>query len=856
MRKQAVLPKNSAFVSASAGTGKTKILIDRLVNLLLNGVKPNKILCLTYTKAAAAEILARINQKLSKFTICSDEELKQELEEIGISESSQEIEYKARILFVELLDSIEPINIQTIHSFCQQLLLKFPFESGIDLNFSLLDENKISLLIMQAKDILLSSIDKYSDVEKSLSYLAWHIKEYSLNELLEEIILNREKLDHFFKDHNNNLEAALSSVDPGIPNEEEIIIEFIKNIPIDNPIIEALSLSGKNDLSKSNKLAKFLKYSDELKQILLSEYLNCFLTSTDEPTKMLYGKYIKDKFPEVSKVMDTEQERVYKFSIFFKTIKAINLSKAFIILSFYIRDIYQNLKSQSNSLDYDDLISKAMELLNNSQHADWIRYKLDGGIEHILIDEAQDASNSQWGIINRLSEDFLDEGNKSIFIVGDAKQSIFGFQGAVPEIFNKMNVSLRAEMLRVQLQKSYRSGAKILDFVDKIFNQAHIKMKVSEVEEVIKHDLHRDSLSSVEIWPLVIKEESKEKQEWLLPSHYERHPEAQLKGPVCNEETAEQELAKMIAERIKLELDSRSMTSPGDIMILTRRRTEFIGYLIKELRSLNVATAGIDRFTLVEHPIVLDLIALSSFVLCSADDLNLAITLKSPLFNIDETELLELAHNREGYLWDELKLRDHSSIRKINEFMDMSYSMTPFEFYFNLIEYFNVRSSYLEEYGSEANDILDTFLDLVSDFEKENIPSLQIFLDFVNNVKTEVKRDFSQKNDQVRIMTVHGAKGLQAPLVFLTDTVSLPFNNDTIIWLSEDKLLWPGRSKYYPEIAKKAKLEREEKEYAEYLRLLYVALTRAEDKLIICGAAKEEEISPKCWYSICKSGSL
>jgi ATP-dependent helicase/nuclease subunit A len=833
----AIFPESSSFVSASAGTGKTKTLIDRLLNLLLHQTKPNKILCLTFTKAAAAEILSRINQKLAYFSTCNRDILLEELTNLGHSNITPELEHRARILFTELLDEIDPLNIQTIHAFCQQLLLKFPLEAGVNLNFSLLNDNQMSNLIDQSKTKLLDSIDQYPNANKSLSYLSWHIKEYNLKELLKEIIFNRGKLDTFFEAH-QTLENALNSLNIDVPDEETSILDFINNTPISIEQLSPLYGGGKSDINRANKLQTFITSSIQLKNISLSSYIYCFLTKSDEPLKSLMTKKITEQYPELASLLEREQHRVYKFNKLFKHIKAINLTKAFITLSFYIREIYQNLKQQTGSLDYDDLISLCYKLLDNSEYADWIRYKLDGGIDHILIDEAQDTSAIQWKIINKLSEDFFyqTESHKSMFIVGDAKQSIFSFQGAELELFNQMNHSLPEEVLRIQLNRSFRSGQKILQLVDNIFNQDHIKPLVSGIEKEIKHIAHKDIDSSVELWPLILEPESEEVQPWVLPNDFIHN----------KNESADEKLAQQIKDNIQEWI--KNGINPGDIMILTRRRTGFVNHIIKELRQAHIPVTGLDRLKLLEHPAILDLIALTHFVLCPADDMNLAIILKSPIYNISEEDLFKLCANRQDSLWESLEDKT-----LLEELIELSKHKTPFEFFFYILEYKHLRQKFIEHLTLEVNDILDAFLDLVNQFEAENIPSLQLFLDFLSSNKTEVKRDLSQTNNQVRIMTIHGAKGLQAKIIILADSTSLPHNDDSIIWLNEDQLLWPGKAKYYPDIAIKAKIDKLDKEYAEYLRLLYVALTRAEEKLIICGTAKKESISEKCWYSIVKN---
>jgi ATP-dependent helicase/nuclease subunit A len=280
-------------------------------------------------------------------------------------------------------------------------------------------------------------------------------------------------------------------------------------------------------------------------------------------------------------------------------------------------------------------------------------------------------------------------------------------------------------------------------------------------------------------------------------------------------------------------------------MVLTRRRTGFVNHLIKELRSRNIPVNGLDRLKLMEHKAIQDIVALINFLLYPKDDFNLAIVLKSPIYGMLEAELLELCYHRPSTLWE--ALTDKSLLQ---ELIDLSRTKTIFEFFFYIFEYKEIRAKLIQEFDLEVNDVLDSFLDLILQFEAENISSLQLFLNYLSTNKTEIKRDLFTNKECLKVMTVHGAKGLQAPIVILADTTSLPHNADSIVWLNEQELIWPGREKYYSSQAIEAKGKKLAKDYAEYLRLLYVALTRAEDKLIICGISKDETISDKCWYSI------
>jgi ATP-dependent helicase/nuclease subunit A len=810
----AIDPTKSVFVSASAGTGKTKLLIDRLMKLMLCKVKHSKILCLAFTKAASVEIIQRINSKLAYFATCSTVELLEELKALGFDQVNEDLEHRARILFAETLDAIEPLKIQTIHSFCNQLLTKFPFEAGLDLNFTLLDENKINNIINQAKSEFFTLQHNPEDI----SYLAWHIKDYNFNNLLNEIVSNRNKLEKFIDSQQGML---LENID-----EDKAVIDFIKDIPFTVEELALLNNGGKNDASRSKELIKFINYSFDIKMLLIEEYLDCFLTKEGEELKSIAGKNIYDKHPELSNSLERERRRSYLFNRLLNHIKTLKLTKSFLSLASQFLKFYKKIKKQNKSLDYDDLINITTDLLDNNEVSEWIRYQLDGGVDHILVDEAQDTSFSQWSIIDKISNDFFDSpSNKSLFIVGDAKQSIFSFQGAKPEIFNNKNYLLPKNVVRLQLNASFRSGPKILNLVDKIFNQPHIKPLVTGIEENIEHINTLNINDNVEIWPLLIQEKNEE-------NYINASSNIDLK------------LSSMIVNRVKTLLNQGYLAE--DIMILTRRRTELINVIIKGLRDEFIPVSGLDRLKLLEHPAILDLISLTKFILCPADDVNLAITLRSTLFRYSEEELFDVCYDRKSTIWESINDKT-----LLTELAGLAQNNIPFDFFFYILEYKGMRNNFIQEFGSEVNDVIDAFLDFVDKIEA--IPSLQLFLDFIENNNLELKRDLSENANQVRVMSVHGSKGLQSKIVFLLDTTSLPHNEDSIIWLDDKQLLWPGRSKYYPEIAKQAKSSKTQADYAEYLRLLYVALTRAKELLVICGNSKKDKISDNCWYSIISS---
>ncbi len=854
-------PSASVWVEASAGTGKTKVLSDRVLRLLLNGANPARLLCLTYTKAAAVEMSNRISSKLSNWAIISDEKLQIEIEKLlGINLTSDDKLIKqARNLFAILLDTPGGIKIQTIHSFCQEILKRFPLEAKISPHFEIMDDRSSSDALEEIKKELLQgkSSEKSS---RALAFLTSTVSEFKFPLILQSITENRNLLEKTIKKY-SSIEEFLDNICEKLnikkdQTVEDTIHQFWSKIDSNelSIILEALKVGSDKSIEKSFLLSTAIKNSD------FPKYIDIFLTK-NQPRKNLLVKKSKELYPYAEKAIENETNRLIST---LQTITAINLFKttsAVLILAEEILSRYNDYKKTKSKMDYNDLIILTKNLLETPKVAEWILFKLDGGIDNILIDEAQDTSPEQWAIIKSLTDEFFaGQGNHettpTIFVVGDRKQSIYSFQGADPKEFEKMHdyFSSKAPNFRnINMDVSFRSTSAILDAVNITFSQPQAQSGVVKNNQNITHISSRIGHSGkIEIWPLIEPEEiDKSDKIWLPP--VER----------VNAVSSSARLARQIAETIKAKVSNKEILKSQnrplryrDFLILVQRRNSFVEEVVRACKTVGVSIAGVDKIKLSDQIAIKDLIAAAKFALLPQDDLNLACLLKSPLFNLDDNDLFNLCFNRKNdSLWYRIKNSPfQTTFNTLEEMQKICLKHRPFEFFSYILNVLKGREKFISRLGYDCEDAIDEFMNLCLDFEKDHIPSIQIFIDWISKGNVEIKRDLEQNDsDAVRLMTVHGSKGLQAPIVILPDTVHIKNIKQEARWFEKDDILfYPLGKENYEQNCKDLNDIEKQKSLDEYHRLLYVALTRAEDCLYICGYKKKNNPNDESWYEICK----
>lgn len=858
-------PNVSVWVEASAGTGKTKVLSDRVLRLLLKGVAPSRILCLTYTKAAAVEMNSRIAQRLSQWAVADDAELQKELKKLlGNIPIADDVTAQARRLFAILLDTPGGMKIQTIHSFCQEILKRFPLEAKISPYFEVMDDRTANEAIEQIKKDLLRDVEQYpeSKTAQAVAYITSRLSEFTFPALLGALNEKRNKIMRLLEDGSDKLLEEIAQRLGVSANEtaEDVMTEFWQQTDTATALAlaEAMQAGSPTDAAKSADLCQGIKTQD------YALYHKIFLTDKNEPRKTVATKGVLERFTVGAEFVSAEAERLLAIDAKIAAINLFASTRAVLCLADDLLQRYNNYKRNNSKADYEDLIVQTRRLLENPQVAEWVLYKLDGGIDNVLIDEAQDTSPDQWAIVKAITDEFFSgEGvkskNNTVFVVGDRKQSIYSFQGADPAEFERMRKYFAqrnnqgAEFKEVNLEVSFRSTAAITDAVNCVFGANQAKQGVVAAEDKVWHVPSRiGEAGKVEIWPLIEAEKDENPDIWYPP--VER----------VTAESTSSRLAKMIAENIRSRVQGGEMLVSQnrplryrDFMVLVQRRNSFVEELVRACKNAGVNVAGADKIRLSEQIAVQDLLSLAKFVLLPEDDLTLAEVLKSPLFGLNDNDLFALCYQRKNVsLWKRLLENDsyQAEAQKLQQLANLADKVRPFEFYGFVLNKLKGREKFVARIGHEADDGIDEFVNLCLAFEHEHVPSLQMFVDWMEQDDVEIKRELEQSQaDAVRIMTVHGSKGLQAPVVILPDTARVKVvKNEGGLLFGDKVMFYPFGSADYEDNCRAIKQREKQLSLEEYHRLLYVALTRAEDVLCVCGYQRGSKLSDESWYAICK----
>lgn len=892
-QRDAADPAASVWVAASAGSGKTKVLTDRLLNLLLAGSRPERLLCLTFTKAAAAEMEARLSEKLSSWTVMGEERLLGELRALGDREPSRARLLKARRLFAEVLDAPGGLKIQTIHAFAQSLLGRFPLEAGVSPNFHLADERAAEVLLAKAERRVLDDARDQSRaavdpaLSTALSMVTTRVDEVRFRELLRAVLSRRARLAALFQ-ATGSTERAVGTVYATVGadrsvTDADLVAGACAETAFDRTALkhaaEALSRGAKTDQNRSAIMMDWLSApDDDDRATRWGAYRGVTLTAEGQVRKILASKGAREHDPAIDDVMAREAERVFAVEEARRATATAMRTAALLVLAAAVIDAYETEKAHRAALDYDDLVHQARKLLGRPGVAAWVLFKLDGGLDHILIDEAQDTSPAQWEIVRALAEEFFaglgaraardPEITRTIFAVGDVKQSIYSFQGADPTGFTTARDHFAARVLtakqrfqRIPLQVSFRSTAAVLAAVDAVFAQPEARDGVAEDAFPIEHRAYRDGQAGrVEVWPTLVPKKVEDATLWSPPLE-------QVDG-----DEPRRRLAQMLAERIqRWILDKETLPArnrpvrAGDVMILVQRRGAFVGDVVVALKARGVPVAGVDRMALTEPMAVRDLIALGQAILLPEDDLTLAAVLKGPLIGLSEEDLYDLCHDRhEPRVWHELRRRAVESgplanaDRHFLEWLGLAGRAPPHELYQRVLAR-GGRERLVARLGPEAEDAIDEFLAQALAYERDHTPSLQGFLHWLAAGEFMVKRELEGGSvDQVRVMTVHGAKGLQAPIVILPDTVRVPTLQDQVLWHADaagmEVPLWSSADAGADRVSAMARTAAKVRQLEEYRRLLYVAMTRAEDRLIVCGWETGRTATDGNWYGLIRDG--
>jgi ATP-dependent helicase/nuclease subunit A len=847
---EATDPQASAWVSANAGSGKTFVLTRRVIRLLLAGAAPETILCLTYTKAAAAEMRHRVSEILGAWTRLDESALQDALADILGEMPDPRTLSRARQLFALALETPGGLKINTIHAFCEAVLQRFPLEAGVPVNFAVIEEADRAQMILDVREaVLAEALGAEGSSGEAARLLFARLSDHNIEKAVSGALALGQRLEPILADPHSakaNLYAHLGT--PPEISASAVLAEAVTAMiipPSDWPEIFRIAPPEEGKTRFEDKLFALDRQNPDPRKLI-----DAYLTGKGKvPDKFPKAAFAKAN-PALAENLLAEAERLADVLDRYRAAEIAEQSAALLDVLGAIIDRYEAQKRARSWLDFDDLVVRTASLFANREYGAWVRYKLDAGIDHILVDESQDTNREQWQVIEALTGDFFSgEGTgrpKTIFAVGDPKQSIYSFQGAEPELFEKTG----REMARRAgqsgniwrdrtLRTSFRTLPSILEGVDAVANRPEVSRGLLAPLDGIRHESARtDNGGTITLWPVIVPPETV-----AMGEDWPREPQENLAS-------APRQLARRIARTIKHWVENREPLGPRgraivpeDVLILVQRRSAVFGEIVRALKEERIDSPGADRLPVSAHIAVDDLLGLADVLLNPGDDLTLAAILRSPLLGFSEDDLYALAQPRgDRTLWQALRMSEmpvaktaYDQLYALRQRLDLD---RPYEFFAHVLYEAGGLKRFHARLGAEVDEVIAEFLDLALEHETSDQPSLTGFVAAMRKSDIVIKRDLVTKTSGVRVMTVHGAKGLESPIVILADAAAKP--------PSVKDCVFPGPAEapfllYCPSTDNHCRTSiglREavaERQNAEYWRNLYVAMTRAEDALILGG---------------------
>jgi len=861
-------PERSVWVTANAGSGKTYVLTARVLRLLLSGAKPEEILCLTYTKAAAAEMRGRVAERLGKWALLGEPELIKDLTELSGDAPTPGMRLRARSLFARALEAPGGLRIQTIHAFCESVLHRFPREAQVPFDFSVLEEHQRDAMLLEAREAVIAAGLKGSGEAAAVETLFGLLSDFSVETAILEA-LNQQRTLRTILAQKRVAKRALRSLIGDVGSIDDVRDALGSGYSLtreDHAAIFALippDPDGADFVDRLSQIDPDRADPDAL--------LDAFLTQDRTLRKTLIKKATAALIPDVAARVVAEGQRVERLYQDLIRAELVARSEAMLDIVAAISAYYEKQKRARSLLDFDDLIEKLAALLRDEAQGTWVRYKLDAGLSHILVDEGQDTNPLQWQVVGALIDDFFfgesaADRPRTLFAVGDQKQSIFSFQGADPEVFveagRQYAFSAKAahfEITPVPLRYSFRTLPNVLNAVDEVFRRSDLRQGALEESGVAHSTARADPGGSVTLWPPI-----QDQPDPVDPHNWPMAP------PKEQTQSAQRQVAERIAREIRAWIDGRRPLGPrgraveaSDVLILVQVRSILFHEIIRALIRAGVPTPGADRLAVTTHIGVLDLMALGDVLSNPADDLQLAALLRSPLFDVTEDELMAVAQPRadKEWLWRALEGSDIPSVRAAHQQLRAWRSRLdfdrPFNFYSNVLYAGGGLRRMRGRFGSEIDDVMAEFLDLALLHEQSSQPSLLGFLAELRSREVTIKRELAEGGSGVRVMTVHGAKGLEAPIVILADAATTERGRDRrSIYLTAQPPLFihaASDGTHSPE-TREFKDEADADQLREYWRKLYVAMTRAEDELYVTGYLTKQGKIDGSWYEAVEQG--
>ncbi|MEE2565207.1 UvrD-helicase domain-containing protein [Hyphobacterium marinum] len=916
-------PGAQIFVEANAGSGKTRVLVDRVARLLLAGAAPDKILCLTYTKAAAGEMKSRLFDRLGSWSVMPDAELSAILEKFGGGTGPAELA-EARKLFALALETPGGLAVKTIHAFCESLLRRFPLEAGVPPGFEVADDIATAKVLKAARADVLLAVKDDPELADALAVIASRGADrlgavfgfarnnrHTLGPLIAEAGLDAviaRQYRAFGLEPGTSAQACMTAAWDRAP--QEVLVSAAQTLDHAEKV---------TDRNRGKAIAEALTAASP--EAAYAAYLGVFFIAKGEgnPHKTLLTKDFAADNPGLFDFLTSETDRMEAARARVRAAQIAEGSAAALRFADAFIRAYASRLEAARRLDFSDLIDRAGALLRDSEAADWVRYRMDGGIDHILVDEAQDTGPDQWAVIDALADEFFgggdpDRGIRTLFCVGDEKQSIYSFQGADPKGFISRGARLLSDSELAGLDHdspplavSFRSASEILEAVDRAFTPEHTLGEVRAVSGAPEtkfvppgndnapagaaaaftaaseafaayrnHEAARAGTpGTIDIWPPVTVPPRLEDEDPTGP--VDRESRSSSRGTLAR--LVADEVARILADGdavwAEAEIDGRKTwvrrpAGPGDIIILVRERTAgFFDELIRQLKLRAIPVAGADQMVLRDQIAAEDLLGVARAALNPNDDLALAEVLKSPFFQpaggepvFTEDALFDLAHDRPGTLWSALEDSSDPRFAEAADAMRAARGRIETAGVYGFFSEFLTETSATGEsrlkrlfarLGEEARDPVEEFLSRALAHESEDAPSLTRFVAAVRANDGKIKREMEEARSDVRVMTVHASKGLEAPIVILPDTTRAPRSRSEggLVPHGELGVLWPMGKDTDPPLLAELRAQGDAAAEGEYTRLLYVALTRARDRLLVCGwkhGAAPGRIDDRSWH--------
>ena len=900
-QSRAADPAINAFVMANAGSGKTTTLVDRVARLLLDGSAPAAILCLTFTKAAASEMQRRLYHRLGAWAVATDDALRQDL---GKLEARSPESYdrsglsRARVLFARALETPGGLKIQTIHAFCEQLLRRFPIEAGVSPGFRVIDDAEAAAVSAVAREAMAraSLSGEYPALSEAYAAMSETLHHEAFEAMFSVFEVKRAALGAFVEHAES--EGGLADFvarSVGFESAAEADPEAIEFAATDAAAIdtdrwlwaaEALDRAkAAGDKEKARDIRAFVE-AVRAGQGRFADIASILLTQKGGAAAWCARSAAAKAEPGLCDWLIEQQAGIVQTSERSRAAHVATETTHALTLAGTYAQAYAAAKTATGALDFADLIVRARGLLTDGPGAAWVLYKLDGGVDHLLIDEAQDTSPEQWDIAQALTEEFFagdggrqDGRERTVFVVGDEKQSIFSFQGAAPERllaesqrYRRLAEGAGRPFETVELLESWRSTREVLGFVDQVFAAPDRAGALSpgrgligdRVDAVVRHAAGRaDGPGTIDLWPEEKDDAVEDRHAWDDPVDAApvRSARRRIADRIVTEVRAIVERGEGVHAKDPADRAAWRPADWGDVLILVKKRGPMFEEVLRALKQAGIPVAGADRLKLAEHPVFEDLLALGRAALYPDDDLALAGLLRSPLCDVDEQGLFDLAHGRTGSLWRALKVRaderaEWTAARiLVRWFRAEARGRPPFDLYARLLNHrdargLTVRQRFMTRLGGEAADALDAFLDQARAAEGRGVTDLERFCADLASIDQTVKREMDEPRGEVRVMTAHSSKGLEAPIVILPDTIFAEPKGDALLETADGGFLWCGSSDRDCDVSAEARERRKVRNEEESLRLLYVGLTRARDRLIIGGriASNRKIENTRAWW--------